>query len=402
MAEELTLPSHVPAELVRNFDIYSLIQPEEDVHQAWHKVSTDEPPVFFTSHYGGFWVINRAELLDKAWPDWELFSSAGGVGIPPVPPEIPPFLPIDADDPYHKALRRPLNLALSPKGVQALSIAARELAVELVEQLAPLGRCDFVKDFAFKMPMELFLRIVNLPSSDREYLLEHAHAGLRHPDVAARHAAMNAINAYLQSWVTKRVAEPGDDLMSAIVNLEIDGRPLTHAERVGYMATAMMGGLDTVGGMMSFSIRHLATNPEHRKHLIDHPEAIPDAIEEILRRYSIPTVGRQVTRDVEFGGVQMKAGDRVMLPTMLHGLDDRRWGDAQEVRLDRRPQDHMAFGNGTHRCPGANLARVEIRIFLEEWLKRIPEFSIDPDRTIVFGSGAVAGIEALPLVWPTN
>ena len=153
---------------------------------------------------------------------------------------------------------------------------------------------------------------------------------------------------------------------------------------------------------MAMSAKYLAEHPAHRKQLIAKPEGIPDAVEEILRRHAISTVGRQATRDVVFGEAPMKQGDRVMLPTMVHGVDDRRWGDALEVKLDRRPRDHMSFGLGTHRCPGANLARAELRIFLEEWLKRIPEFQIDPEGEVLWDTGSVAGLSALPLVWPVS
>ena len=399
---QLAVPDHVPADIVRDFDLYTFARPEDDAHVAWHGVVASEPPVFFTPHYGGFWVINRADLLEQAWPDAELFSSAEGVGVPPVPPEIPKFLPIDSDDPYHKQLRRPLNLALSPKAVATLSQAARQLTIDLIEGLAARGECEFVSEFSLKMPMELFLRIVDLPSSDRESLLRLAHDGIKHPEVSRRHEAMHALNVYLQKWVDERTAHPGDDLMSAIVNLEIDGRPLTNAERIGYMSTVMTGGLDTVGGMMALSARHLALNPDQRRHLAANPDAIPAVVEEILRRYSIPTVGRIVTRDTEFGGVTMRKGDRVMLVTVVHGVDDRRWGDALGFRADRDNREHMAFGKGTHRCPGAILARAELRIFLEEWLKRIPDFSIAPGRSPKFEYGAVLGLSELPLVWPTN
>ena len=396
------IPDHVPAELVRDFDIFNFIEPTDDLYEAWHRIVNEDPPVFFTPHYGGFWVINRADLQDEAWPDFELFCSTEGIGIPPSPDNIPAFLPIEADPPYQKDLRRPLNMALSPKGVTALADRARALCRKLVEDVAPKGRCEFVGEFSLIMPMELFLHLVNLPSEDREPLLAIVAVALKEGDMEKRFAAQAEMNAYLDKWVRERVENPGDDLMSAVVNMEIDGRPLTHQERVGYMTTAMLGGLDTVGGLMAMSAWHLATHPEHRRTLIDHPEMIPDAVEEILRRHSIATIGRTATRDVTFGGAPIRKGDRIMLATMVHGMDDRRWGNALEVKLDRKPRDHRAFGVGTHRCPGANLARAELKIFIEEWLRVIPEFSIDPDREVLVTTGSVAGLTSLPLVWPTN
>lgn len=401
--EGATIPAHVPKDLVRNFNIFTFAGEDDDVHKAWYKQVNTWPNLFFTPHFGGFWVINNADLLDAAFPDWELFSSAQGIGIPPSPAEIPAMLPIEADDPYHKALRRPLNLALSPKGVIELSKRARELTIGLIEGVAPQGRCEFVQEFSLKMPMELFLRIVDIPSDDREFLTGLANSALKGSQDALRFEAMGAMNTYLSDWIDRRVASPGDDLMSAIVNMEVDGRPLSKAERVGYMTTVMLGGLDTVGGMLAMTARHLALNSAHRRFLRDNPDGIPDAIEEILRRYAISTVARFVTRDSMFGGVELKEGDRIMLPTPVHGLDESRWDNALEVRLDRKPRDHMAFGKGSHRCPGAILARAELRIFLEEWLKRIPEFAIDESRGgVKWETGSVLGLKALPLLWQTN
>lgn len=394
------VPDHVPADVVRDFNHFTFSGESEDAHVAWSRIVNDSPPLIFTPHYGGYWVITDARLLEAAFPDWELFSSAQKIGIPPSPADVPLLLPIEADDPYHKELRRPLNLALSPKGVIGLAKSARELVVELVEDLAPRGQCEFVHDFSLKMPMELFLRLVNLPSQDREYLISVANAGLKGRELAERIQAMRTMNGYLREKVAERLANPGDDLMSAIITMQVDGRPLSADEQVGYMTTTLFGGLDTVGGMMAMTTRHLALNPEHRHFLADHPERIPEAIEEILRRYAISTVSRTVTRDVEFGGVKLKQGDRIMLPTPIHGVDESRWDDALEVRLDRKATDHMAFGKGTHRCPGAILARAELRIFIEEWLKRIPDFAIDESRGgVKWETGTVLGLKALPLVW---
>lgn len=395
------IPPHVPQALVRDLDIFAMIQPTEDFHEAWHRIAKEEPPVFFTPHYGGYWVINRAELLDQAWPDAELFYSGDGISIPRLPPEIPVSLPIEADGAYHKQLRRPLNMALSPKAVVALSERARKLVVQMIDDLVPKGRCEFIDDFSLKMPMELFLGIVDLPTEHREMLIGFAHDSLKSASLERRREAMGQMQAYLEDWVNKRVAEPGEDFMSAVVTLEVDGRPLNHRERLGYMMTVMFGGLDTVGGTMGLAAKYLATHPEHRLQLAADPSLIPRAIEEILRRHSIPTLSRTVAQDIEFGGAQMRKGDKVMMPTMTHGVDDRKWGDAMDVRLDRDTREHMAFGRGPHRCPGANLARAEIRIFMEEWLKRIPEFSIDPEGEVLFETGTVSGLKRLPLVWPT-
>ncbi len=393
------VPNHVPASLVRDFDIYDFEGAFLDIHEAWHRMANREPDVFFTPRNGGFWVVTRPDLLEAIWPDGERFSSAKGISVPPPVAGSPAMLPIESDDPVHKALRRPLEAALSPKEVRLLSETARELCISLIDELQPKGGCDFVADFSLKMPMELFLRLVDLPSRDREWLVGLASGILKTGDEEKRKKILADMFGYLNEWIVKRSATPGNDLMSKIVTMDLNGRALTHDEKLGYLATTMFGGLDTVGGAMGFITKHLAEHPEHRAYLRANPNAIPAAVEEFLRRYSMPTISRTLTEDMMLGDVSAKAGDRVMISTIAHGVSDKRWGNAMEVDLQRFPQNHLAFGRGTHRCPGANLARAEIRIFIEEWLARIPEFRIAPGSKVSYAPGNVPGLKNLPLVW---
>jgi cytochrome P450 len=149
---------------------------------------------------------------------------------------------------------------------------------------------------------------------------------------------------------------------------------------------------------MGFIAKHLAENPDDRRFLAANHSAIPMAIEEMIRRYASPSIARTVTRDTELGGVCLKKGDRIMLSTIAHGVDEKRWPDALKVKLDRRPIGHASFGKGVHACPGANLARTEIRIFIEEWLARIPDFSIEEGALLSYAPGQPS-LLSLPLVW---
>jgi cytochrome P450 len=395
------LPSHVPPERVRDLNLFDLPGAREDVHLAWKRVQDDAPDVFYTPHYGGYWVINRAELLNQVWPDHERFSSAKAIGIPDIK-EMPPQIPIEIDPPEHRYFRQPINVAVSPRAIQSLTAEARALTVELIEGLLPHGECEFVADVSQHLPITIFLRLVDLPLSDRPWLLERAEIMVRSPDMPARLQAYQDIVGYLDGWVRRRAQQPGSDLISQILQIKVGDRPITHEEAVSESALLLFGGLDTVAGSMSFFARFLALNPEHRRQLVDDPALIPQAIEELLRRLSLPTVGRKLTQDVTLDGVTLKAGDRVMMSTCLHGLDERAWPDPLKVDFTRKVQDHMAFGRGAHKCPGANLARAELRVFLEEWLKRIPDFALKPDDPPLCGSGPVSGVLRLPLVWPSR
>jgi cytochrome P450 len=393
------LPTHVPPHLVRDVDPYHMLGDTEDPHRAWKRIQDENPEIYYTSAYGGYWVLNRASLLDEVWPDHERFASSGAIAIPPLPAAFPRQLPIEADPPEHRYFRLPLSMALSPKRVQLLRDEARALAIELIEGFQPRGECEFMQEFAMHLPMTIFLRLIDLPSSDRLWLIARAHVMARDADEIRRGHAFTEILEYLDRWVRERIRNPGNDLISEVARIKIGDRPITHSEILGECSTALFGGLDTVAGTMGFFARFLAESPAHRQQLAETPELIPQAIEELLRRFSIPMVSRRVTRDLELREVQMKAGDLVILETCLHGMDETSWPESLKVDFGRRPSEHVAFGKGAHKCPGANLARAELRVFLEEWLKRIPNFSIRAGETPVTASGAVMTVVRLPLQW---
>jgi cytochrome P450 len=397
---DANIPAHVPSERVRDVDLYNLPGADEDVHLAWKKVQDENPDVFYTPRYGGYWVVTRAALLERIWPDHEAFSSRH-ISIPRIE-GAPPQLPLEADPPVHQYFRAPVSVALSPKAVRTLTDRARALAIELIEGLRPKGRCDFVHEFAAHLPMEIFLSIVDLPSEDREWLIARAQIMTRGAKVEAKQQALGEIFGYLEKWIGQRREHPGEDLISRILQIRVADRPISHQEALSECALVLFGGLDTVAGTMGFIARFLARNPGHRRRLVQEPALIGRAIEELLRRHSIPTIARVLTRDVTLDGVLMKAGDFVQLTTVFHGLDERAWPEPLEVDFERDAHAHMAFGKGVHKCPGSNLARAEIRVFLEEWLKRIPQFSIAPGGDAVTATGAVAGVLNLPLVWPTE
>ena len=399
-AKAFEIPAHVPPSRVRDVDLYNLDGASEDVHIAWKRVQDECPAVFYTPRHGGYWVITRAELLDQVWPDHERFSSSRAVGIP-VQPDVPAQLPIEADPPLHSYFRHPINVALAPKALLELSDRARVLSIQLIESFKPKGECEFVKDFAAFVPMEVFLTIVELPSTDREWLIQRADVMVRGGSVEVKNRALAEIFGYLEAWLRERREKPGSDLISRLLRVQVGDRPISHEEALMACTQVLLGGLDTVAGTMAFCARYLATHAEQRRQLAQHPEQIPAAIEELLRRHSIPTVGRRLTRDVLMDGVTMKAGDYVQLTTCFHGLDERRWENPLAVDFQRpRLSEHMAFGRGIHKCPGANLARSELRVFLEEWLKRIPDFQIKPGEESSTQSGSVATVQRLPLVWP--
>jgi cytochrome P450 len=181
----------------------------------------------------------------------------------------------------------------------------------------------------------------------------------------------------------------------------VDDRLLNDAELAGMMVNVIFGGLDTVASALSFTARCLAENPAIRAQLIADRKLLPAAIEEFLRRFGIPNTAREITHDFEYKGVKFQKGEQVLLSKTLHGLDERRFANPLQVDFKRPRFSHAAFGDGPHRCPGSFLARLEMKVFLEQWLDRIPDFRIEPGERVRTSSGAVNGVLHLPLVWNT-
>jgi cytochrome P450 len=216
---------------------------------------------------------------------------------------------------------------------------------------------------------------------------------------AVRAAAFEEMEEYATYWIEKRRAEPGDDLISVVIKSEVEGRPITTEEVYSIVMLLLFGGLDTVASMMGYVAWYLAENPEARHWLINNPDRIPEAIDEMIRSHGVSNTGRIVTHDMEFHGAQLKAGDVIQQPNCLYGLDDRINPDPLTVDFQRRNGQHRAFGGGVHSCPGNVLGRREIMVFLEEWLKRIPDFKLKPGTKPVTKTGMVNSVDTLWLSW---
>lgn len=393
------IPDHVPAALVREFDLYNVDVEGGDYHAALKRLHADGmPDIFWTPRNGGHWVATRGEDIYEIIKDHARFSSRKLVvplhRNPPVP--LPP---ISLDPPDHTKYRALFAPALSPKAVSPLGEGARALAVELIDGFYARGRCEFIGEFAQHLPIGIFMRLVDVPASDREMLLHWADQQVRPTSEEEHEAAFKGLFAYAAKKIAERSANPGSDLISQLTKSQIDGRRITPEELTPMVFLLLVGGLDTVASAMGFAARFLAGSPEHRRELIDHPERIPAAVEELLRRFPVVNLGRNVVADIDYKGVAMRAGEQIILPTTLHGLDDRKFDDPLRVDFSRPTPIHSTFGNGAHRCPGSLLARTELKIFLEEWLKRIPDFRIEPGRTPGVRAGVNATIYELPLVW---
>ena len=274
----------------------------------------------------------------------------------------------------------------------------RALVVEMIERVKPLGRCEFVADFAVQMPVDLFLRFVELPAEDRPLVRGWIETIARNPDREAQIAAHAASYEYLSAVLAERRKRPGEDIFSRIVKAEGEGK-ICPVDSVSMGLNILFGGIETVTSALSFIVRFLAENPAHRRELAQNPALMRDAVEEFMRRFGILNLGRTAAADFDFHGVQIRKGDRMLLPIHLYGLDESKFDRPMDVDFHREHFRHINFGSGPHRCLGSNLARPELRVFLEEWIARIPEFSIAPGDAPKGHSGAAMAITYLPLIW---
>jgi cytochrome P450 len=317
-----------------------------------------------------------------------------------------PWIPLTLDPPEHQKYRRLLNPWFSEATAADTTPRVRERCVELIESFRASGRCDLVADFARLYPTTIFMKIMGLPVEESGKFLGWIDALMHTSDAAdpggaIRAGAQQTIAQYLGELINARREDPRGDLVTYLTHAKVDDRPLTDMELLAISFLLYMAGLDTVAGMLTYIFRHLAEHPDHRKTLREHPESIPDAVEEFLRYYAIVTTSRFVTRDVEFAGCPMRAGDRVVLPTAASNRDPRQLADADKFILDRPQNRHLSFGGGPHRCLGSHLARVELAVAIEEWHRRIPDYCIEPGARITQHVAGVAGLDTLPLIWET-
>ncbi len=396
---QVTPPPNVPSGRIRHYDIYERLRGDGDF-QGWFAGLQDSgyPDFFWTPANGGHWVVNSGEILNDVLTDPDLFSSR--VAIVPVERqmETPPF-PISLDPPEHTRYRAVLSGAFSPRVVTPLGEQAGELTHDLIDGFYERGGCEFMGEVSYILPISIFMRMVGIPDAHREKLLVLVDELIRPAEVDESEAAARGLTDYARETVRQRRASPGDDLLSRLCQAEVDGELLSEDQLTGMTVLLLLGGLDTVAAVLGFTMNYLARHPEKRRQLVDHPDTIPKAVEELLRRFPVSTLGRIVTRDAEFHGVQLKKDDMVITPTMSHGMDKREFDSPTEVDFSRKVVFHGAFGNGPHRCLGSMLARVELRTFLQAWLSRIPEFRVKAGAELTVDTGMVVALHDLPLEW---
>ena len=360
-------------------------------------------PIAHTDRFGGGWLPVRYEDVAAIAYDTERFSSRSiimGNFRPPV--DIAPIggsPPISSDPPFHHDARKLLLPAFTKTAVSKLEPATRAFCHALIDKFEGNETVDAAGDYAQHIPMRVIADMLGFPPEDgpkfREFV-ENTLEGIN-LEPEERIARMSKLFDYILDQIHDHLARPREDLTTFLIDAELYGRKLEADHVAGTMVLLLIAGIDTSWSAIGASLWHLAKNPADRERLVAESRLVPTAMEEFLRAYAPVTMARLVKDDMNWNGVDMKAEDWILLSFPAANRDPAQFERANEVIIDREVNRHAAFGLGIHRCVGSHLARMELRVALEVWLERIPEFSLaDPD-AVTWSTGQIRGPRHLPL-----
>lgn len=360
-------------------------------------------PVAHSDRFGGTWLPTRHADISAIAHDTEHFSSESILVNDFKPEGMAPIgfaPPITSDPPFHAIARRLLLPAFSPKEIARWEPAARESCRELLDEMLSSGAdtVDAAVDYAQHIPVRVIAEMLGLPKEDGDKFRTFIHRILEFTNLPEGGLDYeDTLDYYLGQIIEEHRQNPRDDLIGFLLKAEMDGEPLGDQHIRGTVALLLIAGIDTTWSAMGASLWHLAQNPGDRKRLVDDPAVLLAAVEEFLRVYAPVTMARIVAKDVDIGGQTLKARDWVLLPFPSANLDPEAFDRADEFVIDRERNRHVAFGLGIHRCLGSNLARMELTVGIDEWMKRIPDFELaDPD-AVRWSAGQVRGPRTMPV-----
>jgi cytochrome P450 len=360
-------------------------------------------PIAHTDRFGGAWLPTRYEDVAAIAYDTDHFSSRSIIVSNFRPPrELAPVggvPPISSDPPFHHDARKLLLQAFTKTAVVKQEQATRAFCHSLIDTLEGQDVVDAARDYAQHIPMRVIADMLGFPPEDGPQFREFVENALESVNLPPeeRLPRMDKMFGYLLAQIRDHVDNPRDDLTTALINAELYGRKLEPAHVAGTMSLLLIAGIDTTWSAIGASLWHLAKTPADRERLVAEPALLPTAMEEFLRVYAPVTMARLVKEDMHWNGVDMKADDWILLSFPAANRDPAQFDRAGEVVIDREVNRHAAFGLGIHRCVGSHLARMELRVALEVWLERIPNFSLHDPAAVTWATGQVRGPRTLPL-----
>jgi cytochrome P450 len=362
-------------------------------------------PIARTDRRGRAWLPTTYADVAAMARDIEHFSSANTAVIDAIDEPETPILtyglpPITSDPPLHTWTRRLLLPWFSHERVASYEPMTRALCGSLIDTHLAAGQADAASDYAQQIPVRVIGAILGIPEELADTFTGWVRDALEFADDPERvQRGMFGIGLYLWDRINERRETDGDDLLTYLLHAEADGGSVDDMIILGMAMLTTIAGIDTTWSAIGSSLWHLATNDADRERLVANPELMDTAVEELLRAYSPVTMARIVTEDVEINGCPMKQGDKLLMNFPAANRDPAAFERADEVLLDRKQNRHVAFGLGIHRCAGSNLARMELRVALEEWLARVPVFHLADGAEILWAGGQVRGPRKLDVVF---
>lgn len=366
-------------------------------------------PMAHTERYGGAWLPLSHEMVRDIAYDTEHFSSEGVIVTtdrPTIARPVGAAPPITSDPPFHTAARRLLLPAFSGKRIALLEDDIRNLCRDRLNKLLSaeedIRSIDASNDYARHIPMGVICKLMGLPAEDEERLFTFVSetledVGLSDEELAANR---NRFDDYLDIHINAHRENPRDDLISYLIDARLDDQPLGVQHLRGTIGLMFVAGLDTTWSVLSSSLWHLATHPADLERLVNDPSIMDLAVEEFLRAYAPVTMARLVVDDYDFHGHALKKNDWMFVSYPAANRDPEIFEDPEVVQLDRKVNRHSAFGLGIHRCLGSNLARLELKVAIQEFIQQFPQFELVNPEQVEWSKGQVRGPRRLELAFP--
>jgi len=344
------------------------------------------------------WLVTHYEDIERVYTDNETFSNVGQAEFQSYVGETFRSIPIAVDPPEHRRFRIFLMQFFSPARLNQMQDDIRRVVVEMLDEFADKGEVDIAWDFARVYPVRIFMNMMGFPPAMFDQFLDWEWEILHSNDPGKMAASMTGILAYLRSFIAEKERHPDDTLTSSVVNGRIDGEPLSDDDKIGIIWFLWLGGLDTVAANIAHMFRRMARFPEIQRQLASDPSLVPTAVEEFLRMHPVVNSGRRAKHDFEWHGMTIRKGEQVQCLNAAGNFDPMRFEDPRRFDPARSSNRHFSFVAGVHICLGSALARRELRILLEEWFKRMPEFRAKPGSDTSVYPGLLA-IRHLHIVW---
>ncbi len=396
-----SIPDHVLDNQIVDYDYTGdqRIAEAGDFQLGLHKLHADAPDVFYSPRNGGFWMVTRLDKMSKILSDTEHFSNRV-LEIPRIYSDNV-MIPLNLDPPEHLPFRMVLMRHFGPKNIREMEPGIREWANRLIDQVIDDGECEFGETIGAAFPVSVFMQLVGWELDRFEEFRDIVHEFFR-PDIAPadRVKVQDKIIETVAEYFELRRKEPGDDLFTKLLSEEVRGRKLTDDELKSIGFLLFLAGLDTVANTLAFSFNFLAQREDIQAQLAADPERISDFVEESLRRFSIVQQPRIVKKDVDMFGAKFRVDDMIVCSLPMAGLDEQANPQPETFDIDREGRKHIAFSTGPHTCVGNFLARCEMKILTEEWIRRIPKFRRKPGTEPKIRSGGVASLSDIWLQWP--